>query len=399
MGKPPRERMQSSETQAGASRTAGERPNSSEKRKCDDNDYRRRTAGSRSDTISSTSASSPSINDLHSTWGSVDEDFTNVLTNANMLDALANFSSMDSGDWAWTDDDLLSTHLESEPFSTFSWPEFDTSPSQGAAPQLPQLKEGSPFMPQDDSCQPDCKCVREAYDILGNLSFMNPNKTQSAITSAPSAAATPANQFPLDYILHVNRECSERLGRLLTCACAGCPHVASLHASIISRILNWYYREAGCSKSNLPNATGLPVDTAMRSAVLPTGSLDGALCGSPSSPWSSSTSASASISGSSSMSGMSGMSARNLNSTQMAMGCFHIDDERVQAALRIQLLLGEMKRVGCLVDIFASRSSRATDESASGSVDTLYKSLGSWLAREHSSIVEMMRFRLREVSI
>ncbi|OTB15814.1 hypothetical protein K445DRAFT_317459 [Daldinia sp. EC12] len=89
----------------------------------------------------------------------------------------------------------------------------------------------------------------------------------------------------------------------------------------------------------------------------------------------------------------------DLAPTQMTMGCFSIDDQLVQAALRIQLLLGEMKRIGYLIDVFSSRSSNSVDESASGNIDDLYKNLGGWLGKEHLRIVDMMRVRLRDISI
>ena len=84
---------------------------------------------------------------------------------------------------------------------------------------------------------------------------------------------------------------------------------------------------------------------------------------------------------------------------QMAMGSFNIDDQQVQIALTIQLLLGEIKRTGGLIDLFSLRSSSGVDEFSFSSVDSLYKSLSVWLRREHSRIADAMKSRLKEVSV
>ena len=80
--------------------------------------------------------------------------------------------------------------------------------------------------------------------------------------------------------------------------------------------------------------------------------------------------------------------------THMALGSFNIDNEQVQGALRIQVLLGEVKRTSSLIDL--CRSSSGVNESTFGSVDGLNKSLSSWLRKEHSKIADIMRSRLME---
>ena len=55
----------------------------------------------------------------------------------------------------------------------------------------------------------------------------------------------------------------------------------------------------------------------------------------------------------------------------MTIGSFDINDEQVQAALRIQVLLGEVKRTDSLIDRYGSCS--GVDEFSLSSVDGLHK--------------------------
>ncbi|KAH6975836.1 hypothetical protein EDB80DRAFT_594528 [Ilyonectria destructans] len=217
-------------------------------------------------------------------------------------------------------------------------------------------------------------CPREAYDILRNLSFPNPN----TIHSTPSSGTTPSsatnnvdNQVPLDHVLRLNSEASERLGALLSCPCARSPHLAFLYASIISRVLLWYQQAAGYTQS------------ASWSHATPD-------C-SPSMGGSDHTTAAAAPY----TTGMAVVPAK------MTIGSFNVDDLRIQTALKIQLLSGEMRTAGRLIDQFTSLNSGGqcqTDDSNFSSVDRLYQSLHSWLRGEHSRIANMMRLKLRELN-
>ncbi|KAI0003485.1 hypothetical protein F4779DRAFT_601803 [Xylariaceae sp. FL0662B] len=410
MGKPPRERLQIP-TIPGVTQTAGKH----KERRSEDNSYSRRTGGSISDFMLSRSGSSSSVHDVHSAWGAVDNYSNDAVVDVSVLDALhndrlepplANFSfpSLDAGRWPFTHnirDDISSTNLETEFVPALGWPETEGSPASTAQTTVLQAVVddrgclNTPLMPHDNAKHHDCS--REAYDILGTLSFLNLSKADSAAISGPGATARTANRVPLDLILQVNREASERLGCLLSCSCANYPHLAFLHASIISRVLLWYYQEAaGCLKSS---SWGPTSHTAAQAGTSPSSSILGSLCRSPPS-WSSAAASAANTNPDGSSRPLRTQATSPVVPlTQMTMGCFNIDDQRVQTALRFQLLLGEMKRIGGLIDVFTSRSSGGIDGSTSGNIDTLYKSLGSWLGGEHSSIVEMIRFRLREVSI
>jgi hypothetical protein len=94
---------------------------------------------------------------------------------------------------------------------------------------------------------------------------------------------------------------------------------------------------------------------------------------------------------------------------KMTVGVFNVDDQRVQTAINIQLVLGEMRRTERLIDQFTSRDFSASggghqhledEESAfcGGAVDNLCRSLDSWLRAEHSRIVNIMRLQLRKVN-
>ncbi|KAF7541314.1 hypothetical protein G7054_g672 [Neopestalotiopsis clavispora] len=405
MGKPPRDRLQLS---ASRGKSPGDRrPSSAEKRKFDDADFQchrpRRSGSETMSTLSATSSTS-SNNEMESAWGSVsgDEFGSMGTSNTTMLDAfppLTNFASMDLGDWALTDE-LSSNNmdkLDPDLLATFEWPDFDstaTPPPYGQQSHSDPL--GSMPMPfKADKLSPPtdgCNCLRETHEILHNLSLINPDKTPTPL--APGPMITGAGQFPLDYVLNLNRECSEHLSRLLNCSCIGCPHLGLLHASIISQILMWYHQE-GASSIATPNHLSPFMNTKSIVTTSQPGPRPTGLTSSTSSAslWSGSTAI-----GSSTTTGGRNTPTHGQSSGQMAMGCFIIDDERVQCALRIQLLLAELTKIGSLISAFSARS-KISDVSASGAVDPLYKSLGSWLSKEHSSIVDLLRTKLSEISI
>ncbi|KAI1641359.1 hypothetical protein F4809DRAFT_654824 [Biscogniauxia mediterranea] len=406
MGKPPRERLQMSAT-PGQPRAPREQDGAGRGNRHRGKSHSRCTSGSISDTMLSRSRSNSSVNEMPSAWGSVDEYPGNLVMDAFHNDqlgpSLTNFTSLDPGDWIMSNtigDDLSSTNLDPEPFPPLGWPEFESSPdSTGQATgSHPLIDErgylDSSFMMHDDGKAHDCS--REAYEILGSLSLPNFNKAHSANTSAPSSTAGSANNVPLDFVLHLNREASERLGCLLSCPCASQPHLAFLYATILSRILLWYHQEASSPK---PSARSPPSEASIRAGMSPPSSVFGSVGRSPSSWLSAATSTTnTTASGSSTPSGVVARMS-DMAPTQMSMGCFSIDDQQVQTALRIQLLLGEMKRISCLIDAFTSRGSSGMNDSSRGNVDAVYKSLGSLLGGEHSNIIEMMRTRLKEVSM
>ncbi|KAF2637342.1 hypothetical protein P280DRAFT_472068 [Massarina eburnea CBS 473.64] len=188
-------------------------------------------------------------------------------------------------------------------------------------------------------------CSREAYDILGSLSLFNldnPDNPDNPSGSASNIGAATI-QIPLDHVLRLSREAGERLSKLTACSCPPCTNFALLCASIISRVLNWY-RQAASSAST---------------------------------------------------------TAASVTPASIAVGSFNVDDLRVQAALKIQLLLGEMRRAGVLIDQFSLHNSgrlQHPDEASHGGVESLYQNLDSWLRGEYARIIGMMRSKLRELN-
>lgn len=226
-------------------------------------------------------------------------------------------------------------------------------------------------------------CTREAHDLLNSLSFSNLSKMATSGT---------AECIPLDHVLRINREAVERLFRLLNCSCARSPHLALLYASIFSRMLTWYQQAAG-----IPTGSMMDMDTTPHSATTLSRSTS-----TDTLPLAWSSTAATPDNGNN----LAISQAPNLGvvHTQMAMGTFNIDDQCVQAALNLQLVLSEMKRASCVIDLFSLSGSHNSHNqanhgsSAFGGVDGLYRSLGSWMKGEHTRIIGIMRTRLRELS-
>lgn len=352
------------------------------------------------------------VNNVLPAQGTVDGHSDNFKASIDSLDAmhgdlfghyLPDITSLEFSDGFFA-------NMETAPTSTLTPPEserYSTPAPQTDASQT-QVDESryldNALMSPVSSKSHDC--FREAYDILGSLSFHSLNNTHS-ISESPSpgsasSTVSSANRVPLDHVLRLNREASERLGHLLTCACAGFPQLTVLCASIISQVLLLYQQAAGYTQSAAWNPTATKQDTALHHASL-----------SGSSP----TSGSGSWGGSSAWSTTAASpfgtecpkSARPLRQftglavvpAKMAVGTFNVDDLRVQTALKIQLLSGEMRRVGRLIDQFTSHHSGQClgDEHTFGGVESLYQSLDSWLRAEHSRIANMMRSRLRELDV
>ncbi|KAL9112837.1 MAG: hypothetical protein Q9227_002914 [Pyrenula ochraceoflavens] len=228
-------------------------------------------------------------------------------------------------------------------------------------------------------------CYREAYDILGNLSFSKTNEARGTI-SAPGSALTSfktANNVPLDHILQLNRESSKRLDILLRCPCARHPQLALLYASILSYILMRYQQ----AQQTFGYAVGS--DSTARSSTRPW----------PHSEFSLLSSSMASMRANTTDAGLwDSASAPSVavEPAPVTVGTFNVDDEEMQSVLTDHLLLGEMRSMSRLIDQFASQGPVEPDMSLPSDVVGLYKSLGSWLRDEHSRITEVFRSRLRE---
>lgn len=255
----------------------------------------------------------------------------------------------------------------------------------------------SGLLPPTDSPYHDC--FREAYDILGSLSFQGsvnaPNSTTPLPTSTTTSASTLGRNpqsVPLDQMLRLNREASQRLGRLFECVCATCPHHALLYASIISRMLIRYQEavaetpEAASNNMPLPRPSSSSISGDMLSMWPHTANSTIGAGGAMVACNSTSTSQTECMAG---------------GPDRMTIGTFDVDDMRVQTALKIQLLSGEMGRVSRLIHQFTShRSGRDSDKddySLRGG-NGLYETLDSWLRGEHSSIANTLRSKLRELN-
>ena len=405
MGKPPREKPRIPELSS-VSRSPGKPVSSIDGNRAPDrNSCSSGTRSSISDGVAQSSGPVSSVDSVPMTWDAVDGFRENSLqTSAEALDALhgdllgpllPDFSSVEF-------DYGLSTLLKTGPISALQSPE----PKDFSTPAMPTEASQARF---DDAMSLNGafmsaagseghSCSREAYDTLGGLAFPDLPKGHSlsqATSHLASTTASAAQRMPVDHILRLARESSERLGRLLTCSCARYPHLAFLYASIISRVLVWYQQAAGCTQK-APWGSTVPNAGSELQHLSPPGSLS-------ESPLHWSSAAGSAVNGtngggSASVPAMNGATAVAVTPTKMAMGTFEIDDERVQIALTIQLVLGETKKTGSLIDLFTSWSSSGVDEFTIGGADGLYKSLGSWLRREYSRVVETMQSRLKEIS-
>ncbi|KAL8786125.1 MAG: hypothetical protein Q9213_002991 [Squamulea squamosa] len=249
-------------------------------------------------------------------------------------------------------------------------------------------------------------CYREALDILASLSSYRLNNAHSmtekpppcSVSTSTSTTASTTSPVPLDQVLSLNRDASKSLGRLLICSCAGLPQCIMLYASIISQVLSGYQHAAACTQSTPWNA----VDTKSDAVSTQHGLCQNSSTHSGSATWpftSSSTAISISGIGGNENSPASMLAPEPVASAKMAIGSFDIDDLRVQSALKIQLLSGEVKRVGHLIDQFALHSLEGhcmPDQYTSTGVDGLYQSLDTWLRSEHSRIANMIKAKLRE---
>ena len=281
-------------------------------------------------------------------------------------------------------DDNLSANHDTEPISSLGSPVLEpySTPTEQSKASQRRVDESIYFT--SESMLPigskDHDCCREAHEILGRLSLLNPYVASSAsrtVADSTSATSGSANRVPLDHILRLNRESNEQLGYLLACSCARYPHLALLYASIISRILTWYEQAAGCSQSAFWNPGVAVADAYMMG---------------PLSSWSGTT-ANTVDTGAPTLTGASAITP-----TYLTMGSFDIDNKQLQAALRTQLLLGEIRRTSHLIQLFASRSRTSNDGFTFSGVDSLYKSLSSWLRIEHLRITDLIQSKLKEVN-
>lgn len=287
-------------------------------------------------------------------------------------------------------------HLQDN-LSALTAPGTDTSGSGINGPFLPASMESGFQAVETNSNAPAAihDCQQDALDILASLSprILGDNKAlqddslsgRTQNSAGLPVASTPGPTF--DHSLRIHREANERLRVLLTCSCTISAHQGLIFASIIHRVLDWYREAAGGSRG-----TSLGRETAVTSisrgmsicASFPTGAASRPVTGSG-----------MGLAGFEQCNGTLSQNQPALGTAPgtLAIGSFDVDDQRVQTALMLQLLLGEVKRAACLIDLFASRIQ--VSPNATGG---LPQTLGTWLRDEHADINVMIKSKLRELN-
>ena len=337
------------------------------------------------------------VNDLTSAWSAVDGfpdsfwmgfDASGALHNQSLGTSLTGLTSLEFNN------DLSSVNA-SPNFNSYSDSSMNTEPSH---PQL-DGRVGLHSAMMSPPANASHECSREAYETLSNLSLLDATRTHPIASITPGSASLVAKttpSVPFDQILQINREASERTSRLLACSCARYPHLTLQYASIIALILHWYQQAAGDTQGTPEGLMVSSGDTNLSHRIRPR-SISESVSG-PQSPWSSGATTTINSTNTTSTPMGPGTPTRSVAPTQIAMGSFNIDDQQVQTALTIQLLLGEIRRTGRLIDIFSSRGTTNIQDFAFSGVDSLYKTLSSWLKLEHSRVTDLMKSRLKEVS-
>ena len=252
----------------------------------------------------------------------------------------------------------------------FSIPKNNTIENQGSSSALEPIDA----VGKSSNSNELHSCPRESYEILRDLICPGP------YLHAPEAnSGTVCAQ--LDFVLHFIRDAIDRLARLLKCSCAKSGHRIMVHASIISRILIWYQQAAGWTGSNsvgpLPSgSTHSASPSDVSSSSLPQSNMEAG-------------------SGTTKVPTLAQSTGFVVAHVPVSMGTFSIEDQNLQAAVRNQLVLSELKKASNLIDLFASQDS--SDSSANG-LASLFIPLGGWLRSEHLRIVRVLRTRLRAMN-
>lgn len=151
-----------------------------------------------------------------------------------------------------------------------------------------------------------------------------------------------------------------------------------LHATIVSRIFNWYQQAAGFADHLPPNpATGPSEDSASPAPSVPSMASFQSSHGTPN--------------GLEMPSSLSGGISDAATDLPFSLGKFHIDQPCVQFAFRNLLIGHELKRAGRLVDIFASQQH-------AGKEGELHASMTAWLKDEHARSIRTVRSAIRELN-
>ncbi|KAF2811742.1 uncharacterized protein BDZ99DRAFT_518993 [Mytilinidion resinicola] len=222
-------------------------------------------------------------------------------------------------------------------------------------------------MRMDTASHKSHSCPRESYEVFRDLICPAPD------LHVPEAHSDPVSA-QLDQVLCFTRNAIDRLTQILRCPCASSGHRVMVHASTISRILMWYQQAAGwtCRPSQPLGLVNSPTSSSV----------------SPYSPPSYDTAADTDTVSTPTLAQCTGFVVEHV---PVSMGTFSIEDQNMQAAIRTQLVLSELKKMANLIDLFTSQDS--CESSASG-IAGLHAHLGAWLRSEHSRTVRILTTRL-----
>jgi hypothetical protein len=221
-------------------------------------------------------------------------------------------------------------------------------------------------------------CARKAYDMFGSLAFFSLSAIHSSSSSQDSSSI---NEVPLDHVLSITRGVSEQLCKLLICPCASNPSLALIHASIIARIFAWYHDITMSIHNASIHMASTPYSLRNQEYAKRPSSVRGTESNTPSSLRCPS---SVPIS---------------VFSSNIAIGKYNIDDQGVEAAVKIQLILGEMRRARELNLKLVQHSFGAQHHDSTHSLESLFQNLNNWIASEYSRVNNVIKSKLRELNL
>lgn len=229
-------------------------------------------------------------------------------------------------------------------------------------------------------------CVDESIRILASLSKPQHSLSSSATTTPIPESSLPlaqhtsspgsARAISLDQVLRTSRDAIDAFVPLLACPCAHSPTLALVHTSTILRILRWFRQAIIATGPSVPDAHVMHLRDA-----------------DPGTAASSASSHHPHGSGQSSSGG-----GGNPNNP-----LFHADDANIEAALRMQLLLGEMRKVGRIVEQLAAvhQASEAAfhEDGAARQVRSVRHGLAAWVQSEHAAVMKLIRKKLMDLNV
>ncbi|KAI0403141.1 hypothetical protein F4802DRAFT_573224 [Xylaria palmicola] len=318
---------------------------------------------------------------------------------------------------------LFSANLQFDPPSLLNSPGVEVSGLSIEAPpsRTTSLEPLGGWIPTQGNLPPQAssstseRWYSEMYEILGSLTTPCPaTRHRPSLSSSTSMAMEAFSLSPLecafekirlDDVLRLIKEASERLGHIFASNDDKSPTLALLSATVISRILSWC-RQIVATMHRDPQTTSH--GSSSTSVVLnPSQQCQATQTTTPPtvatacSQTNSAASTTMSLQNAPTTPVSSQSLGMGLTLATMTVGSFDVDDLRVQAALKLQLLLGEMRRVGLLINRFAayqSGHSGMSGDAAFRGLDGLGQSLEGWLRDEHSRVATLVKSRLREMN-